>query len=184
MRQLIFLVALVPVGLAAACSNNPLGSAVLPNVVDTVVLGALVGTPIVVPSAFSVNAGQPVRTDQTSQFDFAYNIDPAGRHVFLTPTVLGLPSSSAPPGLLATTDAFSSIDQAPLNGYVTADTIPISVGERYIIRGQVVCTTLGVPQYGKLQVLSFDDADRKVTFEVLSNRNCGFRNLQPGTPTD
>jgi hypothetical protein len=41
-----------------------------------------------------------------------------------------------------------------------------------------------VPNYGKLHVLSVDDADRTVTFEVLANRNCGFRSLRAGIPTD
>jgi hypothetical protein len=56
------------------------------------------------------------------------------------------------------------------------------VNQVYLARSSVVCTTFGVPVYAKLHILSFDDADREITFEVLANRNCGFRNLQPGLP--
>ncbi len=182
-----FLVALclaVPAAFTGACSGNPLGSAALTNVVDTVVLGALVGTPITEPSAFSIADNRGVRTDQTSGFDFAFNVLPDGRHVFLPLATLGLTSTSAQPGFIATSDAFDQITQAPLNGYQTIDTIVVHPDDRYIVRGRVVCTALGVPQYGKLRVLSLSDADRTVTFEVLANRNCGFRSLVPGVPND
>jgi hypothetical protein len=43
-----------------------------------------------------------------------------------------------------------------------------------------VCTSLGVPLYGKLQILSFQDST--VTFQVLADRNCGFKDLDPGLP--
>lgn len=184
MRRLFLLLLLPPLASVGGCSGNPLGAPQFPNVVDTVILGALVGTPISVPSAYSISAGAAVRTDQTSQFDFAYNVDPAGRRVFLPAAVLGLTSTTAPPGFLPTSDAFDQIDRAPLNGYLTFDTIPIAVGDRFIVRGRVACSVLGVPLYAKLQVLSFDDADRQVTFQVLANRNCGFRSLRPGTPED
>lgn len=182
-----FLVALclaLPAAFTGACSGNPLGNAQLENVVDTVVLSALVGTPITLPSAYSLADGRRVRTDQTSAFDFAYNILPDGRHVFLPLATLGLTSSTAQPGFIPTTDAFDQITQAPLNGYQTIDTIGVAVDARFILRGRIVCTALGVPQYGKLRVLSLDDTDRTVTFEVLANRNCGFRSLVPGIPSD
>jgi hypothetical protein len=97
---------------------------------------------------------------------------------------LGLTSTTAQPGFIATNDAFDQITQAPLNGYLTIDTIDVAANQRFIVRGRVVCTALGVPQYGKLRIISFDDADRTVTFEVLANRNCGFRSLVAGIPSD
>jgi hypothetical protein len=174
----------VPAAFTGACSGNPLGTAQIENVVDTVVLSALVGTPITRPSAYSVSSNQAVRTDQTSAFDFAYNVLPDGRHVFLPLATLGLTSTTAEPGFLPTNDAFGDITDAPLNGYLTIDTLDAIPDLRYVLRGRIVCTTLGVPNYGKLHVLSVDDADRTVTFEVLANRNCGFRSLRAGIPTD
>ena len=44
------------------------------------------------------------------------------------------------------------------------------------------CPTLGVPLYGKLEILSFQDST--VTFQVLANQNCGFKDLLPGLPAN
>ncbi|HYL29151.1 MAG TPA: hypothetical protein VEU27_04415 [Gemmatimonadales bacterium] len=184
MRRLAFVLLLLPLGLAGgACTGNPLGTATLNNVVDTVVLGALVGTNFQVPSAFSIAGSVAVRTDQTSAFDFAYNLEPDGRHVLLPAGALGISNSTGlQPGLQLSDQTFDQITDAPLNGYVGLDTIAVAVNQVYLARSSVVCTTFGVPVYAKLHILSFDDADREITFEVLANRNCGFRNLQPGLP--
>lgn len=181
---LVALCLALPAAFTGACSGNPLGNAQIENVVDTVILSALVGTPITQPSGYSVADARPVRTDQTSAFDFAYNILPDGRHVFLPLATLGFTSATAPPGFLPTNDAFDQITQAPLNGYLTIDTIAATPDTRFILRSRVVCTALGVPNYGKLRVISLDDTDRTVTFEVLANRNCGFRGLAPGIPSN
>jgi hypothetical protein len=172
--------------LAVGCGNNGLGNAAVENTVDTVLIGALVGTPISVPSAYGINPGTagPLRTDQTSAFDFAYNILPDGRRVFLPRAALGLATTTAEPGLQATDDDFDGIEEAPLNGYLTLDTIEVAVGQRYILRSRVACTSIGVPLYGKIEILEFDDVDRRVTFRALANTNCGFRSLQPGVPED
>ena len=184
MRRLLFILMLLPIGLAGgACNGNPLGNATLSNVVDTIVLGALVGTGFTVPSAFAIAGSAAIRTDQTSSFDFAYNVEPDGRHVFLPAAALGISNTTGlQPGMLLSDQTFDQINQAPLNGYTSLDTLTIAVNQVYVARSSVVCTTLGVPVYAKLRILSFDDADREVTFEVLANRNCGFRDLAPGLP--
>lgn len=169
----------------AACSQNSLSPATLPNRVDTVTVGALVGTPITVPSGFSVAENQVVRTDQSSAFDFAYNVEPgsSGRRVFLPLGVLGLGSNgTADPGLQLTAQAFDAITIAESNGYLTRDTIPVAVGNVFFVRSRVVCTSLGVPQYAKLEILAFPDSVT-VRFRVLTDNNCGYRGLQPGVPT-
>jgi hypothetical protein len=49
-----------------------------------------------------------------------------------------------------------------------------------------VCSGLGVPLYGKMQVLSIDDTpgNQRITFQALSNKNCGYKSLLPGLPRD
>jgi hypothetical protein len=172
---------LLLLALGLGCDSNGLGNAAVENTIDTVLIGALVGTPISVPSGYGINPGTAgaLRTDQTSAFDFAYNVLPDGRRVLLPRAALGLVSSTAEPGLQGTED-----DEAPLNGYLTTDTIEVAVGQRYLVRSRVACTSIGVPLYGKIQILSFDDADRRITFRALANTNCGFRSLQPGVPED
>lgn len=168
---------------SAACSTDTLATATAANVVDTVTIGALLGTPLSVPSGFSVSDGQPIRTDQTSAFDFAFNLAEDGtKPVFLPRAVLGFQQSgTADPGLLRVPDrTFDQIELAESNGYVTADTVPVAVGDVFIARSRIVCST-GVPQYGKLQIMGLQE--RSVTFKVLVNANCGYRGLLPGIPT-
>jgi hypothetical protein len=180
------LLLVLPLGLAAGCGNNGLGTATIENTVDTVLVGALVGTPISVPSGYGISPGVagPVRTDQSAQFDFAYNILPDGRRVLLPRAALGLATGSAEPGLQLTEDSFDDIDEPAEDGYLTLDTIEVAIGQRYLVRSRVACTSIGVPLYAKVEILEFDDADRRLTFRALANTNCGFRSLQPGIPED
>ncbi len=167
----------------AACTGSQLPEATLTNAVDTVTLGALAGAPLQVPAAFDITTGFPVRTDQTSNFDFVYTIDAQGRHVLLPLQVLGLGSTNtANPGLQIVQQTFAGITSAPQNGYETADTLVINVGDVIAARSRVACY-LSVPQYAKLQILSFDDSAKTMQMQTLSDANCGYRGLAPGIPT-
>lgn len=177
---------LVPLALAAACSDsNSLGDATEVNAVDTVTLGSLEGTPISTPSGYRISTG-PVRTDQTVDFEFAYNVrrldDGSYQRVLLPLAALGLTGTNqVEPGLQRREETFEGITHAPSNGYVTDSAVPVQLGERYVVRSRVVCS-IGVPLYGKLQILSFQDST--VTFQVLTDQNCGFKGLLPGLPED
>jgi hypothetical protein len=184
MRTIRGLSVLVPLALAAACSDsNSLGDATEVNAVDTVTLGALEGTSISTPSGYRISTG-PVRTDQTVEFEFAYNVrrldDGSYQRVLLPLAALGLTSTNqVEPGLQRREESFDDISHAPSNGYVSDSAVPIQLGERYVVRSRVVCS-IGVPLYGKLQILSFQDST--VTFQVLTDQNCGFKGLLPGLP--
>jgi hypothetical protein len=175
---------LLPLALAAACSDsNSLGDATEVNVIDTMTLGALEGTPISTPSGYRISTG-PVRTDQTVDFEFAYNIrrldDGTYQRVLLPRAALGLASTDqVDPGLQRRDESFDDITRAQSNGYVSDSAVPVQVGERYLVRSRVICS-IGVPLYGKLEILSFQDSS--VTFQVLANQNCGFKDLLPGLP--
>jgi hypothetical protein len=168
---------LLPLALAAACSDDDLGTASNENVVDTVTIFSLVGTPITSPSGFNINEGA-VRTDQR-QFEFAYNNPADGPRVFLPQAALGITTGSAEPGLQELSESFDEIRSARSNGYVTEEPVPVQVGQRYMLRSRVICGT-GVPLYAKLEILSLEP--ESATFKVLVNRNCGFRDLDPGFP--
>jgi hypothetical protein len=184
MRTIRGLSVLVPLALAAACSdNNGVGAATEVNVVDTMTLGALEGTPISTPSGYRISTG-PVRTDQTVDFEFAYDVrrldDGSYQRVLLPRGALGLSSTDqVNPGLQRREESFDDITRAQSNGYVSDSAVPIQVGERYLVRSRVICS-IGVPLYGKLEILSFQDST--VTFQVLANQNCGFKDLLPGLP--
>jgi hypothetical protein len=168
---------------AAACGDdNALPDATLSNVERTETLYSLIGTPVSTPSGYALDGGRRIRTDQTDGFDFAYNVEPDGRHVFIPRAALGIDTSNtANPGFLARSESFEAILSAPSDGYVSDEAIPIAVGERYVVRGRITCD-IGVPKYAKLEVLSFDEAARTVTFRILIDENCGFRGLEPGLP--
>lgn len=176
------------VAIAACGDDNNLAPASIPNVVDTVTLGALTSSPISLASAFSVADGDVVRTDLSSAFDFAYDVDPAGRHVFLTTEVLDLHTgaSGTGPGLQKVNSSFAGLTTAPINGYVTTDTVVVDSGMVFAVRSRIVCTGLGVPIYGKLEILSISDApgNNQITFQALSDENCGYKSLTPGLPKE
>jgi hypothetical protein len=177
--------ALLPplLGLAAACSDaNSLPDPTDANVVDTVTIGALVGTPIATPSAWSITAGT-VRTDLSSEFEFAYNVEADGRRVLLPRAAMGLVSNTGlDPGLQLRTESFDAITKARSNGYTTDAPVPVETGHVFLVRSRLLCTSLGVPLYGKIQILSFEDST--VTFQVLADRNCGYKGLKPGLPDE
>lgn len=180
------LAALVPLALAAACSDaNSLSEPTITNVVDTVTLGSLEHTSIATPSGFNISTGA-VRTDQTVDFEFAYNAqrlpDGSFQPVLLPRAALGLASTNtADPGVQRRSESFDGLTRARSNGYVVDSAVPIAVGDRYLVRSRVVCTTLGVPLYGKIEILSIQDSTL-LTFRVLSDLNCGYKDLVPGLP--
>jgi hypothetical protein len=175
-RLTLLLVAAIAMG----CGNDDnLPDPTTPNIVDTVTIGSLTGTPISTPSGFSVLTG-PVRTDQSADFDFAYNMEPDGRQVFLPRAALGLPSSTANPGLQQRNETFDEIEVAGSNGYTTEEAVPFAVGDRFVVRSRVSCGSLGVPLYAKIEVVGFED--KLVHLKRLANTNCGYKGLEPGVP--
>jgi hypothetical protein len=177
---------LLAFALVAACSDpNEIPRASIPNAIDTVTLWTLSKGPLSSPTAFSVNTGTGVRTWEVgSGFEFAYDVDQAGRSVFLPLDVLGLANPNAlRPGLKRSTLPFDEMRKAPLNGYVSRDTVPVVEGDRLFVRTSVnTCAIYGVPLYAKLEVLDIDTAASTITFRVLSNQNCGYRGLNLGIP--
>jgi hypothetical protein len=176
-----FLVALLLAALACSDSNG-LPDATLPNVERTDTLYSLVGTPVSTPSGYALEGGRRVRTDQSEAFDFVYNVESDGRRVLVPRGALGIdPANSVNPGFRARTESFEDITVARSTSYITDAAVPIAVGERYEVRGRVTCG-IGVPKYAKLEILTFDDVAKLVTFRILIDDNCGFKNLEPGLP--
>ena len=172
------------VGVAACGDSNGIGAASIPNVIDTFTVASLEGGPLQSPSAYSIASNGLVRTYETTAFDFAYTTD-QGKNYFLPMAVLGLsPGSALKPGLLASDLAFDEITKAAQNGYITEDTVQVDSGDVFMVRSSDICTSLGVPQYAKLEILSIDPAAHTLTFQALANNNCGFRGLNEGIPKD
>ncbi|TFG46125.1 MAG: hypothetical protein E4H41_03140 [Gemmatimonadales bacterium] len=188
MRLPRLLFALVATVTIAACGDNAnLAPASIPNVVDTFTIGSLTSSPVAIPSAYSVADGNVVRTDLTSAFDFAYDVDATGQHVLLSLEVMRLVTTNGSgPGMQFTSKAFNQISQGPSDGWITGDTIKVDSGTVLLLRSRIVCGGLGVPLYGKMEVLSIDDTpgNQTMKFQALSNENCGYKSLLPGLPRD
>jgi hypothetical protein len=175
------------VALAACSDPNDIADASLSNVVDTVTVYSLSFGSISQPSAYSISSGAPVRTWESGiNFEFVYDKDAAGRDVFLPVELFDiLPNGAFKPGLKRPehSTAFAQMTKAPLNGYITSDTIPIVAGDLFYVRSTVsTCSILSVPLYAKVHVLDFDTTARTVRLEVLADQNCGYRGLKPGIP--
>jgi len=179
--------ALLVLTLVAAC-GDPLGlpQAVIENRVDTLSLYALSGTPVASPSGYRLEFRQAVRTDQIPTFDFAFDIDTAGRAVLLPTGALRLGRMSG--GQIASVP-FDSIRIAPNSGYELDSALVVDIGTVAIVHSRPTSCTFGIAAvyYAKLRVLDLDltagPNGRRIEFEILVDTNCGYRGLEPGLPS-
>jgi hypothetical protein len=186
--RLLPLLSVVVAGAAAtvAACGDPFGltDPSLLNKVDSLQsVYALSGTPVTTPSAYRLYPQGAVRTDQEVDFDFAFDIDTAGRAVLLPTGALRLGRAS---GLQTSRLAFDSIRLAPDRGYQLDSAVVVDSGTVAIVHSAP--TTCGVAlspvyhYYAKLQVLRVDSAARRLDFQILVDKNCGYRGLEPGLP--
>lgn len=172
----------------AACSDpNEIADASLSNVIDTVTVFTMSSGTISQPSAYSIVSRAAVRTWEAGiNFEFVYDIDADDRSVLLPIKLFDLlPDGAFQPGLKRPTagTTFDQMTRAPLNGYITSDTVPIVAGDLFYVRTTVSnCTFLQVPLYAKIEVLDFDAGAKSVRLKVIANQNCGYRGLRPGIP--
>src|ERR1044072_6402310 len=108
MAPLRHLLLLFPLATLAACSDsNSLADPTDENAVEENTVGSLTDTPITTASGYSISTG-PIRTDQSGEFDFAFDIDgdaATGQPVLLPRAALGIASSgTAHPRTSKTTD--------------------------------------------------------------------------------
>jgi hypothetical protein len=171
---------LVALALAtAACADDQLPDAFFDNSVETFTIGSLHGTPVSMPSAYSIPENRVIRTDQSSAFDFAY-VREGGRNLLVPLDAIGLGSRTGNPGIQHTNQGFEQLVNPPSDGYVTSDSVEVQVGDVLVARSRLCY--LGVPQYAKLQVTSIDPDGGTLTFDVVANINCGYRSLALGIP--
>lgn len=181
--HLAILSALAVVATTGACSNsNTLPPVQFDNVVDTATLYALTGTPLGEPSGFDGVAALPIRTDLNAPFDFAIDFDASNQLVLYPSGTLGFGNV---PGILVVTDSFDGVTSAPLDGYVQDSTVVAAPGTVFVLKTRLsnqLCIAGALSRYGKFHLLAVDPQARSATFEFLMDLNCGYRDLQPGTP--
>jgi hypothetical protein len=129
---------------------------------------------------------QAVRTDQTVDgFDFAFDIDTAGRPVLLPTGALRLGRAS---GIQLTTTLFDSILVAPSGRYQLDSAVVVDSNSVAILHSRPSACSFGISvvYYAKLHVIRIDTTSapngRRIDFEILTDINCGYRGLEPGLP--
>jgi hypothetical protein len=176
--------AAITLATASACGDPFALPVSFENVVDTVSIWAVSGTPLHLPSAYAIVSpvGRTVRSDQFADFDFAFDLGSTGQAVLLPTGAIDLGRSS---GILLRSEPFGAITIAPGSGYQDSLAVAVDSGTVAVIRSRpVTCLNQVVLfLYAKLHVLEVDSAERRLKFEILSNTNCGYRGLEPGYPT-
>jgi hypothetical protein len=174
----------IALAVAAGCTSpNTLPPASITNRIDTVAVFSVSGTPVYQPSGYSMTERRLVRLDQSLTADFGYSTTPAGKRVLLPAALIGHGIQTSQPGLQVTPIPFDSLTLAVTDGYLTLDTVAVAAGDVLYARSRIPNTCyLGLPAYGKLEVLSFDDLAGTMLFRVLVNLNCGYKSLETGLP--
>ncbi len=168
--------------LSAACSDTTgLPAPFYTNVVDTVSLYALRGTLVTQPSAYTLDVAQAVRTDQTTALDFAFDFDSLGAPALFPTGAINLGQLS---GLQTSTTTFNALTLAPTGSYIFDKPVALDTGRVVLVRSRPTQCSFGVTVslYAKLRVLRVDSTARRLDFEILVDRNCGYRGLEPGLP--
>lgn len=133
------------------------------------------------PSAFDVITGTAVRTDQFSGWDFVFEIaeDDGSRLLWPRSAIIEEDEDS---GLLLSSRSFDDLVEAPENGYVQFDSVPLAVGDVFAARSRrdPAFGTLRCRRFAKMEVLGIDAEAGTVTLRSLTNPNCEKRTLVPG----
>lgn len=185
-RPLALAALALAVAMAGCNVTYQLPPAVVANTQGTVTLYAMTGTSLALPSAYSVYNNPPtvVRTDRSSGFDFAFNIqvDSAQDTVaeLLPRGALGLYMDG---GLQTSPLPFDSITLAPTSGYQDSLPVPVQVGTVVLVASRQQTCNFGYtyPIYGKFEVTALDLVARSVTMNLLIDTSCGYRSLSPDT---
>jgi hypothetical protein len=174
---------------AVAACGDPFGllPPAIANAVDSSVsLYALTGTPPATPSGYRLDLGQAVLTQESTSltpFDFAFDIDTAGRAVLLPTGALRLGRAS---GIQISAVPFDSIRLAPGGSYQLDSAVVVDSGTVAVLHSRPTSCGFGLAAvyyfYAKLQVLRVDSVSRRLDFQILIDKNCGYRGLEPGLP--
>lgn len=191
MRSRTLLAAATLAALVAACGTEDfLAKPISENDTVTVTLGALLSTPVGTYSGYatrpssSIQGSGPVRVDLSTDLEFIYDIDPVLGPALYPAEAKGLLThSSTNPGLQRMAVPFDSILKARSNGYTLDAPLAVDSGDVFLVRSRVRCV-IGVPIYSKLQVLGVDSVAHTMTFRIMVNANCGYRDLDFGLPAN
>lgn len=149
---------------------------------------AMSGTPVNVPTAFNLVFFTPVRMEPAYGFHLAFDIDTAGRVMVVPVTrVGGVVAGGRRIGIQRSAVPFDQLQRAPGTGYHYDSTFVVNTGEPLVVEAAAEQCPINISTqlvYAKLEVGGIDPVNRRLTFRVTYDPNCGFRSFLPGIPTN
>ena len=151
---------------------------------------AMTGTSAALPAGYAFNTEQPVRPQILSggslNFDVAFDITADGKVVVLTAkaVVPAPPAGAQTIGMVLANPVYEQISRAPDGGYRPDSTITLTVGKAIILRIENVGCPYQEPFYAKLTVDSINVVERFAIVRSLVDKNCGYKSLTVGYPTN
>jgi hypothetical protein len=175
-----------------ACGETPslLAPASVENVDRQYGVYALTGSPAGLPAAYQFTTESLVRPQVLGNgalnFDVAFDITADGKALILPARLVAPvpPTAVAPVGFLRFPGVYEQITIAPDKGFVDDSAATLSVGDAIYVRLTGTGCFYSDPYYGKLTVDSINVAERRLLIRTLVNRNCGYRSLVAGIPTN
>lgn len=191
-RAIAFPVLIVTSSVVAACGddNSLLSPAFVENADRQYEVWAITGTAAALPSGYQFTTESLVRPQVLSggsiNFDVAFDLTADGKVLVLPARlVVPLPPGGAPPvGVQRWPAAYEQLQRALDRGYVADTALTLSVGETIMVQLASTGCTFGDPFYAKLTVDEIDLPSRRILVRSLVNRNCGYRALTVGLPTN
>lgn len=184
--------AILTLSVMIACGDTP--SLVAPASVENVDrqygVYALTGSPAGLPAAYQFTTETLVRpqvlVNGSVNFDVAFDITADGKALILPARLVSPvpPTAVALVGFQSFPGAYEQLTIAPVNGFVNDTTATLSVGQAIMIRLSGTGCFYKDPYYAKLTIDSINVAERRLLIRTLVNRNCGYRSLVAGLPTE
>jgi hypothetical protein len=147
---------------------------------------ALNGTPIGAVNAINTATALTVRADVGYDFDVAFDLDQAGRPVFITQRAVGSPQGTTGRlvALQSLPGAFDDVRVAPASGWMPDSIYTAAIGEVVGVRAGIVACQFELSPYiySKMVVDSVSLSERRLWLTVVTDPNCGFRSFEPGRP--
>jgi len=178
------------VGVAAiyGCDGPTTPTAQFDNVNVKLIVYAMNGTPVLLPSAVAVRFGRTAYVDATFAFDLAFDIDDTGAVVVYTQQrVASQLVATHRVGLQTSELGFAAADRAPTSGYAYDSLLTLPIGKTFfaeVLEQGCINTFLGPTVKAKFAVDSVNLTTRAIHLSALTNPNCGFKSLVPGEPKD
>ena len=194
-RATYFLALCISAFAAAACGDPFAVKAPFQTVADSFSISALTKTPVTARALWRIGDFVRFRLDSVAaQFDLGFDIDASGRVIVYPARTIAKPPPGtlvAPQlvGLLASTDAYASVDRAPQTGYTLDTAIVVTTGKTVFVRStsnfcaSQARTTGGTLLYAKFIVDSINVVTRQLFVRSTIQPSCNFRSFATGVPT-